>query len=166
MSESTINVENTPESKIERTRQLVLQRLTKFSADLKWLIKNGIEAERPTGEDALCEWIGYGICPTLDGIRVEVNASDEYSFPVMLLLQRVGHEVIGPKLFPIKIGADAYACDQYLAFSGCITKGHYIRFNEREFKDYARARVELLDRVITAIKQVRIGYDDGSYIRL
>lgn len=154
MPELDMKVEATSDCRIERTRELLLDRLTRLSDGLQWLIDNGVEAERPADITSSRVSIQMGVRACCEGAERHVMP---YSFEISRLLEKLCREIIGEETYPLDVVPDISAHDQYNAFYYSVGRRVLLGLTQDQFNDYANARIALIARVVEGVKNVRIG---------
>lgn len=158
---------------VEHVRGIILGRFRQLKNDLEILVLDGVDFRFPPSGRLCPTEASEGICVVLDHISDDVymESSDDYdnAYKVLLLFtvivkERMPMGVYGR--YPISVTPDNTSCDQYWSFHDCVSKHDYCSMSKETFDLYANARIVLIDQAIEDVKNARIGYESGSYVRL
>lgn len=167
MPELDMKVEATSDCRIERTRELLLDRLTCLSDGLRWLIDNGVEAERPANIASSRVSIQAGVCRLVRACCEDAEQNVMvYSFDISQLLKKLCQEIIGVEIYLLDVVPDMNATEQYNAFYYSVVRRAYDGLTRDQFNDYANARIALIARVVEGVKNAKFKRDRGVYVKI
>lgn len=167
MPELDMKVEATSDCRIERTRELLLDRLARLSDGLQWLIDNGVEAERPADITSSRVSIQMGVCRLVRACCEDAERHVmPYSFEISRLLEKLCREIIGEETYPLDVVPDISAHDQYNSFYFSVGLRVYNGLTRDQFNDYANARIALIAGIVEGVKNAKFKRDRGVYVKI